>query len=33
MKINTNYQNLKDNYLFAEIARRVNEYKANNPVG
>lgn len=31
MKINTNYQNLKDNYLFAEIARRVNEYKANNP--
>lgn len=31
MKLNTNYQNLKDNYLFAEIARRVSDYKSGNP--
>ncbi len=31
MKLNGNYKNLKDNYLFAEIARRVNEYKSGHP--
>ena len=31
MKINKNYQNLKDSYLFSTIARKVNEYKAKNP--
>lgn len=30
MKINENYQNLKKNYLFSEIARRVNAYLENN---
>ena len=31
MKINTNYQNLKDSYLFATVSRKVAEYKAANP--
>lgn len=31
MKINQNYGNLQDDYLFAEIARRVNTYKESNP--
>lgn len=29
--INTNYLNVKESYLFSEIARKVNEYKAQNP--
>lgn len=31
MKINKNYNNLQSNYLFSEIARKVNEYKSENP--
>lgn len=31
MKINRNYDNLVQNYLFAEIAKRVREYQAANP--
>ncbi len=31
MKINENYLNLKDSYLFSTIARKVNEYKSANP--
>ncbi len=31
IKLNCNYQNLKKNYLFSEIARRVAEYGASNP--
>lgn len=31
MKINNNYLNLKDSYLFSKIAKRVSEYKAQNP--
>lgn len=31
MKLNTNYANIGKNYLFAEIARRVETYKAKNP--
>ncbi|MEI6518762.1 MAG: LL-diaminopimelate aminotransferase [bacterium] len=31
MKINNNYLNLKDSYLFSTIARKVNEYKSANP--
>ncbi len=30
-KLNENYLNVKDSYLFAEIARRVNEYAAAHP--
>lgn len=30
-KLNENYLNLKENYLFAEIAHRVNDYAAANP--
>lgn len=30
-KINKNYLNLKDSYLFSTIAKKVNEYKENNP--
>lgn len=30
-KLNENYQNLKESYLFAEIAHRVNNYAAANP--
>ena len=30
MKLNENYQNLKKNYLFSEIARRVNAYLAED---
>ncbi|MDR1673969.1 MAG: LL-diaminopimelate aminotransferase [Oscillospiraceae bacterium] len=30
-KINKNFSNLGENYLFAEIARRVNEFKVKNP--
>lgn len=30
-KINENYLNLKDSYLFSTIAKKVNEFKANNP--
>lgn len=30
-KLNENYLNLKENYLFAEIAHRVNDYTAANP--
>lgn len=30
-KINENYQNLKESYLFSEIAHRVDTYKKNNP--
>lgn len=28
-KLNENYQNVKDSYLFAEIARRVKVYEEN----
>ena len=31
MKINNNYQNLKDSYLFSTIAKKVREYSAANP--
>ncbi len=31
MKLNTNYDNLQDSYLFSTIARKVNEYQAANP--
>ena len=31
IKINENYFNVKKNYLFSEIAKRVNSYKAANP--
>ena len=30
-KLNENYLNIKESYLFAEIARRVNEYAAAHP--
>lgn len=31
MKINNNYKNLKESYLFSEIAKRVNDFARNNP--
>ncbi len=31
MKVNSNFDNLVPNYLFAEIAKRVNEYQSANP--
>ncbi len=31
MKLNTNYDNLQDSYLFSTIARKVNEYQAAHP--
>lgn len=31
MKINENYMNLSSNYLFADIARKVQAFKAENP--
>ena len=31
MKINSNFDNLVPNYLFAEVAKRTNEYLKNNP--
>ena len=31
MKINENYLNLKDRYLFSSVAQRLHEYKARNP--
>ena len=31
LKINENYKNLKESYLFAGIAKRVAEYSAKNP--
>lgn len=31
MKINNNFLNLKDSYLFSKIASKVNEYQENNP--
>lgn len=31
MKINENYNNLKESYLFSTIAKKVNEYKAAHP--
>ena len=31
MKINQNYRNLENSYLFSEIAKKVNEYKLANP--
>lgn len=31
MNINTNYQNISDSYLFSTIAKKVNEFAANNP--
>ena len=30
-KLNENYLNIEEGYLFAEIARRVSEYQKNNP--
>ncbi|MCL2187298.1 MAG: LL-diaminopimelate aminotransferase [Defluviitaleaceae bacterium] len=31
MKMNANYENLQDSYLFARIGQKVREYKAKNP--
>lgn len=31
MKLNKNFDNLKENYLFAEVGRRVQQYKSANP--
>lgn len=31
IKTNENYKNLKKNYLFSQIGKKVAEYKANNP--
>ena len=31
MKINENYKNISDSYLFSTIAKKVNEFVANNP--
>ena len=31
LKINENYRNLKESYLFSEIAKRVKEYQDANP--
>lgn len=31
MKLNRNFKNLKENYLFAEVEKRVNAYKAEFP--
>lgn len=31
MKLNKNFDNLKDNYLFAEVENRVSAYKAKHP--
>ena len=31
MKLNTNYDKVKDSYLFVEIAKRVSAYTAENP--
>ena len=32
MIVNSNFANVKETYLFSEIAKRVNEFKANNPI-
>ena len=31
IKINENYDNLKESYLFSETAKRINKYSAENP--
>jgi len=31
MKINYNYLNLKDTYIFSLITKKVNDYKQQNP--
>jgi LL-diaminopimelate aminotransferase len=31
MKLNTNYDNLEQSYLFSTIAKKVNEYAEKNP--
>ena len=31
MKINKNYQNVEESYLFSTVAKKVNEYKASHP--
>lgn len=31
MNINNNYVNLKDSYLFSQVAKRVKDYRAENP--
>ena len=31
MKVNRNYSNLEDSYLFSTIARKVNEFSTQNP--
>ena len=31
MNINTNYDNLEQSYLFSTVAKKVNEFIANNP--
>ena len=31
MKVNENYLNVKESYLFSDIAKRVNSYLADNP--
>ncbi|MCF0142082.1 MAG: LL-diaminopimelate aminotransferase [Parasporobacterium sp.] len=31
VKVNTNYKNLKESYLFSDIARKVNEFSAAHP--
>ena len=30
-KVNLNYSNIKESYLFSDIAKKVNEYKEQNP--
>ena len=32
IKINENFKNIKETYLFSDIAKRVNAYKAANRV-
>lgn len=31
MKINSNYHNVEEGYLFSTIAKKVNEFKAAHP--
>lgn len=31
MRINRNYLNLEDSYLFSSIAKKVRDYKEENP--
>ena len=31
MRLNENFLNVKESYLFSEIAKKVNDYSAQNP--